>query len=382
MFTETWFPNRDGVVTSLASFRKGLEALGHEVHIFAAGSRETKEANTDKNVHIIPGMPWRKYPDYHLVLGGGPTGRQLRALGIDLIHAHGPATMGVKAVRIARFAGIPLLFTYHTRVDEATEYVVRKSQWQRRLKGLMGKWHAWYFGQCEVIVAPTEWVKNDLIKMTRIPPSKCRVIPTGVDVELFASGDRRAAREKYGLGEGKVVLSVGRVAQEKNLETLLDAAEAIGRKRDDVTFVVAGKGPMLEPLKAEADRRGLGQRVRFLGFVPDGDLPSLYKAADAFVLPSTFETQGMALLEAMAAGLAVATADTGGPTHFVEAEQNGFMFPGKDVAACAAAISKALGAGSEVRNRARQTAARYSVERQAKELADLYVEVMKHYASA
>lgn len=376
MFTETWLPTRDGVVTSLTAFRRGLEALGHEVFIFAAGSKAAKAANADDHVRFYTGPVFRAYPDYHMATRLGPPRRLMRSLGVDIVHTHGTATMGVKAVRCARMGKIPLMLTYHTRVEDATGYITKHPVREAYLRTLIWQWHRWYFRQCDAVISPTDAVKNDILRHLHASMRRAPVIPTGVDMERFSSGDAAVAREKYALDGEKVVLSVGRVAWEKNLETLLDAAEALTRERDDVVFAVAGKGPAFDHYKAEADRRGLLGKLRFLGFVPDADLPSLYRAANAFLMPSTWETQGIALLEAMAAGLPVAAANTGGPTHFVKPGENGFLFEGRDVAACAEAVRKALDGGGAMAAKARETAAQYTVERQAQALVAAYREVI------
>lgn len=375
MFTETWFPTRDGVVTSLAAFRKGLEALGHEVYIFAAGSETTRAANTDERVRIYTGPSWRPYPDYHLAARPGPSRGLMKSLGVEVVHTHGTAIMGLKAVRCARFAGLPFFLTYHTRVEDATGYVTKYPAREALLRQLIWTWHRWYFRQCDGIVMPTAAVHRDILRHHPDTLRQVFVIPTGIDVERFAGGNGAGARARHGFGGGKVVLTVGRLAWEKNLETLVAAAERVSRARDDVTFAVAGKGPALDHFKAEVSRRGLDGTVRFLGFVPDEDLPSLYGCADAFLLPSTFETQGIALLEAMAAGLPVVAADTGGPTHFVRSGENGFLFEGRSPEACSAAVLSALDAPREVRENSRATAARFSVESQSKALAAAYEKV-------
>ena len=377
MFTETWYPTRDGVVTSLTAFRRGLEAQGHEVFIFAAGSKETRAANTDSHVRIYPGPEWGPYPDYRLAVSPGPTRALLRSLKVDVVHAHGTALMGIKAVRCARTSRLPFLLTFHTRVEDATGYVTTHPAREAMLRRLIWKWHRWYFNQCDAVVTPTEAVKRDL---EREAPGRMRrvfVIPTGVDIKRFARARADGAREKYGLGGGQVVLTVGRVAWEKNLDTLLNAAERVASKDETVRFAVAGRGPALEHFRAEVARRRLEGTVRFLGFVPDDDLPSLYHAADAFLMPSTFETQGLALLEAMAAGVPVAAADTGGPTHFLRSGQNGFLFEGTNAEACARAVESALSASGDVRARGQGTATMYSIERQAEALASAYEDVLK-----
>jgi 1,2-diacylglycerol 3-alpha-glucosyltransferase len=378
MFTETWLPNRDGVVTSLISFRRALEALGHEVHIFAAGSQQVREANNDERLHIYPGPTWTPYPDYRIALRPGPSRRVLEDLKVDLVHSHGTAFMGIKAIRCARMRHIPLLLTFHTRVEDATSYVTRKPRREAALRRLIWTWHRWYFNQCDAIVTPTRSVERDLYREVRRSIHRCFVVPTGIDADRFAGGDGTAVRKRMGLGDGPLVVNVGRVAWEKNLGTLLDAADRLVKERPEVTFVIGGRGPALDHFKREVARRGLGERVRFVGFVADEELPSLYAAADAFVMASTFETQGIALLEAMAAGLPTVAANAGGPTDFVDDGVNGFLFDGGSAGACADAIERALSAPAGLRKAARETAQRYTERIQAEALARAYDEVMHH----
>jgi glycosyltransferase involved in cell wall biosynthesis len=140
--------------------------------------------------------------------------------------------------------------------------------------------------------------------------------------------------------------------------------------------LVAGKGPSLEHFKAEVARRKMEENIRFLGFVPDKDLPSLYQAADAFLMTSTFETQGIALLEAMAAGLPVVATDLGGPTEFVRTGENGFLFEARNPVACAEKLRGALDATEGLRGKARATAKPFTAEAQSRILLDAYTEII------
>lgn len=377
MFTETWLPNRDGVVTSLVSFRRALEALGHEVFIFAAGSQEVRDANRDGHVRIYTGPTWTPYPDYRIALRPGPTRRLLDELKVELIHSHGTAFMGIKAVRCARMHRIPLMLTFHTRVEDATSYVTRRPRREAALRRLIWTWHRWYFNQCDAIVAPTRSVEVDLRREVPEGIHRTFVVPTGVDTERFARGEGAPWRERLGVGDGPLVVNVGRVAWEKDVGTLVEAAQRLARERPDVTIAVGGRGPALDHYRREVQRRGLEERVRFLGFVADEELPSLYRSADAFVMASTFETQGIALLEAMAAGLPAVASDTGGPADFIEEGRNGFLFEAHDAKACAAAIGRALDGGPAVREAARQTAAQYTERGQAEALARAYAKVLE-----
>jgi len=376
MFTETWLPNRDGVVTSLVTFRKGLEKLGHEVFIFAAGSTEMRDQNTDDRVRIYTGPTWTPYPDYRIALQPGPTNKRLGRLGIEVIHSHGTAFMGIKAVRCARFQDLPFVLTFHTRVEDATGYVTEHPAREAVLKSLIWSWHRWYFNRCDGIVTPTRTVQRDLLREVPDYIRRVFVVPTGIDVERFSSANGKAMREKFELDHARLVLSVGRIAWEKNIGTLIEAAALLEKRGEEVTFALAGRGPALDHFRSEVKRRGLEDRVRFLGFVPDDDLPALYHAADAFLMTSTFETQGIALLEAMAAGLPVAAADSGGPTEFVRDRENGFLFEGRNPEACAQAVLDALNAPTQLRQRGRETAKEYTNENQTKALVNAYEQVI------
>jgi 1,2-diacylglycerol 3-alpha-glucosyltransferase len=379
-FTETWLPNRDGVVTSLKAFRQGLEKLGHEVYIFAAGSADARAHNKDPRVTIKTGPAWTPYPEYRLALRPGPTRRELRGLGIDVIHSHGTAFMGLKAVRCSRFAGLPMMLTFHTRVEDATSYVTRNPAREAAMRRLIWSWHRWYFGQCDAVVTPTQTVKRDLERETRRKFAHFYVIPTGVDVERFARGDGGDWRARLNAEGSRLVVNVGRVAWEKNIQTVVEAAALTAKDALDVKFAIAGRGPALEHFRKDVERRGLSERVKFLGFVPDDELPSLLRSANAFLMASMFETQGIALLEAMAAGLPVASADAGGPTDFVVDGKNGFLFDGNSPQSCALATIRALEAHPAMREKARKTAARFTIESQARALAAAYEEVAVAYA--
>jgi len=195
MFTETWLPNRDGVVTSLLSFRKGLEALGHEVFIFAAGSDKTRQKGADPHVYIYTGPTWTPYPDYRIALKPGPTRWLLGKLGVDVIHSHGTAFMGIKAIRCARMQQLPLMLTFHTRVEDATGYVTQRPAREAVLKALIWSWHRWYFNQCDGIVTPTQMVKRDLlreapegIRRVRLDYPKLPIFTAAIDKKLNERG--------------------------------------------------------------------------------------------------------------------------------------------------------------------------------------------------
>ena len=195
------------------------------------------------------------------------------------------------------------------------------------------------------------------------------VVPSGIDLEHFSSGKRRAdLRQSLGTQpEERLLLFVGRLGREKNVELLLDA---LTMTKVSARLVIAGDGPERDALEARANELKVGERVRFLGEVGRGELPDLYASVDAFVFPSVTETQGLVLVEAMAAGTAVIAADApvvrevlGGAGRLVPVTAGAF----------AAAIDALPGAPDVARNaQNREAAARFGIEQQARHVASLY----------
>ena len=122
-FTDTYLPNKDGVVSSIVSTRLALEAMGHEVYIFASGSRKDKKENKDPRVHYFASTAFRPYPDYKIALFPFLASGKLRRYGIDVIHTHGIATMGLASLQASVRNGLPVIGTFHTMLPDATHYL-------------------------------------------------------------------------------------------------------------------------------------------------------------------------------------------------------------------------------------------------------------------
>jgi glycosyltransferase involved in cell wall biosynthesis len=205
---------------------------------------------------------------------------------------------------------------------------------------------------------------------------RVEVIPSGIDLSQFSSGTRSAKlRASFGVREGeRMLLFVSRLAREKNVDLLIDAMRAC---RVPARLIIAGDGPERAALEARAAAYGLGDRIRFAGAVERRALPDLYASADAFVFPSVTETQGLVLVEALAAGTLVIAADAepvrevlGGAGHLVP--------PGARAFADAFARVP-LSPQPEETARACAAAARYGIERQAAAVGDLYADLTRTY---
>ncbi len=298
LLTSDWYiPAVNGVVTSLLALRRQLTRQGHEVRVLTlSGSLHS---------HISGGVYALGSVDAGMIYPGArlraPEGdaliRELIAWGPDIVHSQCEFSTFAPARRIARACGAPLVHTYHTVYEDYTHYFSPSRRWG---KALVRGFTRSVAAKCDALFAPTDKVRDLLLGYDVSCP--VFTLPTGIDVERFRV-DRREGlwlRDTLGIPQDRpVLLYLGRLAKEKNLDDLLDVAAAV----PGATLLVAGDGPDGARFRAEAERRGLD--VVFGGMVDPKDVPVWYAAADLFLSASTSETQGLTYLEALAAGLPV-----------------------------------------------------------------------------
>ena len=373
-FTDAYLPQRDGVVSTIVNFRKELERKGHEVFIFAAGSRKDKRENRDAHVFYHTAIPFRPYPDYKIVLFPVRSVSKVGRLKVDLVHTHSMAGMGLAAYATAKAFGLPLVGTFHTLVPEAAHYLSRHDAVKDVGKRLLWDYLRLYYNRCGIVTVPSRWI-GGLIASKGI--CNVVVVPPGICAERFEKGNGKAFREKFVLGKAPVIMYVGRVAEEKNLETLIKAAIYVLEEIPRAKFVVVGKGPAEKKYVEMARKEGVGRAFVFTGFVSDEELPDAYHACDVLAFPSTFETLGIVALEAMACGKPVAAADHGPLREVVKEGSNGALFDPKNAEQCAGAIVQVYKARRRFAPACRRTALEYSVEKSVGKLTQVYRNAMR-----
>jgi 1,2-diacylglycerol 3-alpha-glucosyltransferase len=357
-FTDTYLPNVDGVTTAIVNFRTELERRGHAVYVFAAGDAHAKKCNRDPHVFYYASTPFRPYPAYKIALFPFLAKREIEHLDIDIVHSHGMASMGLAAARAAHTLGLPLVGSFHTLVADATHYISDRRIAKALTKRIAWRYLEWYYNYCDATLAPSASVKA-LLEQHGI--KRVRIVPNGIDTQRFSPGDAHALRAKLG---GSVVLHVGRLVLEKNLELLINAAKRVVREMPGCRFVVLSDGPARERYLRRVEALRLREHFVFTGEVSAGELLAFYRCADVLAIPSKFETQGLVVLEAMACGTPVAGADYGAIPDFVKDGYNGYLFDANSASECAETIIKALhNKSSAMRRNARKTAERYSVQR-------------------
>lgn len=371
-FTDTYLPNVDGVVTSMLNFRRELERRGDDVFVFSAGDAAARKNNRDSKVFFYRSIRFPLYPQYKIALFPYTSARKVKKLGVDVVHCHALASMGFAAIAAAKYSRSPLVGTFHTLLPLATSYIVK----QRLANHLLTQaaWRAvrMFYKPFNLVTAPSKVIQQ----MLADNGVDSVVLPNGVDVDRFASVDARAFKARL-CGDKKMVLCAGRLGFEKNVDVVL---KAFARQDEDALLVVTGNGPARKKCERLALDLRLSDKVKFTGFVPSGDLPLYYNAADCFATASTFETQGLALLEAMACGSVCVGADALAVPEAIRDKRNGFLFTPFDVADCAEKMGEALRLSARRRkaiaSNARKTALKYSIPKVTLQLSKLYSKLL------
>lgn len=323
-FSECFRPTRNGVVVSVETFAHQLNALGHEVSIFAPRFATYRD-DSDLVVHRFPSVPWPPVLDYPLTVPLSP--RQFRkfdALAVDIVHAHNPWLIGRAAAYLARRRRKPLVLTYHTMFSQYMHYIPAAPVFARPIMLYLLRHYSSY---CDLVIAPSDQVANSLTQPGGVS-SRVVTLPTGVDVDWIARGDRDAGRRRFRIPpDAKVLVYVGRVAVEKNIDFLLTAVAAAIRQRPDTHLIIVGGGPHLCYALPLAESLGIADRAHFTGSVPREEVRNYLAAADVFVFASQTETQGIVVVEALAAGLPVVAVEATGVSSAVTDNVEGLLCP-------------------------------------------------------
>jgi glycosyltransferase involved in cell wall biosynthesis len=362
-FTEVYHPIVNGVVTSLDGLGAGLRALGHDVYCFAPRVPGCDE--TDGPVYRMPSLPLPVPTAYRLTVPVVSRHKRHEVINrLHVLHAHSPFVTGWMAVRYARRLRIPLVYTYHTRLEEYAHYVPFEPNATRRAASTLTRNFA---NLADAVIVPTVSMQERLLQLG--VTANVEVIPSGIDLRVFNAGRRsQEVRRDLGIREGeRMLLFVSRLAREKNVDVLV---RAIARAHVPSRLIVAGEGPEREALEQLAAECGVRERVHFLGAVTREHLPDLYASADAFVFASVTETQGLVLVEALAAGTPVLAADAP-QVREVLGGAGKLVAPTPDAFAAAMAQVPAVPDPHEA-ERSRSAAARFGIEEQARKVAAIY----------
>lgn len=387
MFTNNYLPYVGGVPISIERLRLTLSALRHRV-LIAAPDYGQSDRGEDSVLRIPDLIPWKHKSEFKLANIFWPRlYRTCIRFRPDVIHVHHPFWLGRAGLWLARYLNVPVIYTYHTRLEHFAHYVPLPGQLFRNFIAHAVIRH--FSNQCDALIVPTNSAEEYLRAVGVRRP--IFVQPTGVDTLRFSIREHATKtdlRTRLGIRGEKVLLTVSRLSKEKNIDFLIEAI-AILNDQSTVPFklVVVGDGQERGRLTTRIDALGLAESIRFVGDVPQGELPAYYALADVFVFASCSETQGMVIMEAMAAGLPIVAIRSSGINDFVRSGFNGYITP-PDRELWAERVEMLLGNAdlrSELGTNGAETVQSYDLEAFGRAVAAIYAYVLKarrHRAAA
>ena len=346
-FTETFLPATDGVVTRLRYTIEELAKMGDDMLVVAPRYPDGgPDSYAGAPIYRVPGVPFPPYPRIKLSFAHPGVGRALWQFGPDLIHAVNPFILGPGGIYYARRLEVPLVASYHTNVAAYARYYnlnfsYNAARW----------WTRQLHNRAEINLCTSATTMDYLLKEG---VKRIRLWPQGVDARRFhPEKASQVWRERLSDGHAsdRLLLYVGRLAPEKGIERL--KAILTGMPGTRLAFVGDG------PARADLEREFRGTAAVFTGVLQGEDLASVYASADAFLFPSTTDTLGLAMLEALASGLPVIAARGGASHEIVSDEENGLLYEATSTPSLVSAVRRLFsdeGFRAALARRARETA--------------------------
>lgn len=377
IFSECYHPMHNGVVVSVSSFARILTELGHQVTIFTARHPDQDPADDAiEGVYRFPSitLPTKARYPIAIPIATGKARALLSEQGFDLIHSNSPMLMGHVAIAYQRRLNIPLVFTYHTLLEEYTHYIPLPQTWMRTRAVRLSRE---YCNTADHIITPTEHVASRLRRYRVEKP--ITVIPTGIDIDLMDLVPSGTIRKQYHIPTAAPLLVyAGRLAKEKNIPRLLSAFCEIIRREPETHLLLVGGGPFEEDVRGLISAYNIGHRTRMTGYVDRTQVVQALNEADIFIFASKTETQGLVLGEAMACHIPVVAVDADAPRELIEHGKDGLLVPDADGPFAEAVVSLLRDAPRRhaMGTFARQRAESVSASRCTERLLNVYTQVI------
>lgn len=334
IFTDTYPPYINGVSTSVHMLQKGLEKKGHKVYIVTVNSEKWKYEFENEKIIRIPGIPIGIY-DYRLT-GIYPfkSLSTIKSWNLDVIHSHTEFGVGSFARIIAKQYNIPLVHTYHTMYEDYIHYIT-KGYFDKSSKKVVEYLTNFYCDKtADALIVPGEKPKA-LFKDKYGMEKEVHVVPTGIEIDRFYrenvnQDEVNKLKEKHNITKDDfVMLYVGRIALEKSIDFLLDCQKEMLKEKKNLKLIIVGDGPDAEGFKEDIKKSKLEDKIIFTGKIPWVEVTKYYQMANVFVTASNTETQGLTIMEAMAASLVTVCRNDEAFRETITDKADGFFFDNK-----------------------------------------------------
>ncbi|MBL1272203.1 MAG: glycosyltransferase [Oceanospirillales bacterium] len=374
MFTNNYLPFIGGVPISIARLRRGLQQLGDELLVVAPRYKDQPEV--EEQILRVPSLlamgEKREFRLANIFLGR--IRKRVRAFHPDIVHLHHPFWLGSLGLFMARRLNVPAIYTYHTRLEHYAHFVPLPGLIFRNLisHALIKR----FANKCDGVIVPT-YSTEEYLRMIGVK-TPTFVQPTGIEYKRFQTvtdGEITELRKTLKLNDEVVFISVSRLSNEKNIDFMIEAISALRQETNKpFHFLIIGDGHQKDRLQNKIQELGLETSITLAGAIPPDDMAVWYRLGDAFLFASKSETQGMVILEAMAAGLPVVAVRSSGIDDVIRHGFNGFKTPERQDQWCAKV--KRLLEDDDLRNtlsgQALAFAKDFSVEQFASDVREIY----------
>ncbi len=332
IFTDVYYPDINGVVTSIRMLENEMKKRGHEVYIFSPSKHEAKE---NENLYMLKSIPLVVAKEFNFRIAtfySRSLAKEIKDLNLDIIHTQTEFSLALFGKIISRKYGIPFIHTYHTMWEDYMHYVnpIKNS------RGIYSKRFARTFSKnfmrkAECVVVPSKKTQKYLKYKCKVKNKPIYVVPTGIDItpfnpSNFTKEQKDKLKSNLGISENeKIILFLGRLGEEKSIDKIVDIMPDVFSKIGNAKFLIVGDGPAKIPLEKQVEDLNIQNKVIFTGSVPWDDVPLYYSISDVFVNASSTETQGLTFIEAMASGTPVVAKYAPNIAEFIHNNENGIL---------------------------------------------------------
>ncbi len=381
LFTDTYYPELNGVANSVYLLKQELEKRGHNVYVIT--TKTPGAPTSEKGVFRVPSKAVSFVPERRLGMFYHPKiALQIHRMKLDIIHTNTEFAIGMFGRIMAHELFVPVVHTYHTIYEDYTHYLKQYISSEKRAKQFAKMYSKISVRGAEELIVPTEKVA-ELMRRYKVKPD-ITVIPTGIDLSKFQSKDSNASKNrlKAALGiplDNKVILYLGRVSEEKNIDEIMDYLDDYMDRSTNTTFLVVGDGPHKNALEKKA--KGLKHRKQmiFAGSKPWDEIGHYYQIGDVFVSASTSETQGLTYIEALASGIPIVARKDSCLDGVLFNGQNGYEFVDEE-SFCNGLDSVLINSDKiDYKKNAVDSVLKFSTEQFAAKVENIYYHVTKNH---
>lgn len=326
IFTDTYSPQVNGVVSSILTLEKELRKQGHNVYVFTISHPEATEKSNF--VYRIASLPFIFLKDQRVgILYSNKLVRKIKRLRLDIVLSQTEFSLGIFAKLVSKRFSIPIVHTYHTMYEEYMHYISKGIEFSPKIAR---KYSKSFCNGVDGVIAPT--IKTERLLKSYGVKTQMRVIPTGIDFSPleknnYSHEETDTLKQVFNIPQNDpVILFIGRVAKEKSIDVVIRAMSLLLLKTPNAKFVIVGDGPERLALEELATHLNIRSSIIFTGMQPWSTIGKFYQLGDIFVSASVTETQGLTFAEAMAASLPVVAKEDESIAGLIRDHYNGRLF--------------------------------------------------------